>query len=721
MKREKRILFTACLAAFAMLSTNAQESAVRIPARIEAESFHRFFEVDNRVMNNQPVDLQETSDEGGGMNIGWTKAGEWLEYDVDIPSAQPYRIDVRVASIRKDNRLEISVDGEARALIKATGGGWQAWETQRIITELPAGKHTLRITFLDDDTNFNWFEIVSDSGDTPSPLPTNAAPTTPPPAQAKHHKLHQPPAALTPVPIPEGEFTGTYRNPIIGGFAPDPSICRAGEDYYLANSSFEFFPGIPIYHSRDLVNWKLIGYALSNKQDLELGEANSGGGVWAPTLRYHEGIFYAIVRNKSEQPYTLTTAKNPAGPWGPAIRLKIQSEAGVASGIDPDLFFDDDGKVYITETVEVKGETNFRCYELDLATGATSNMRSLWKGAGFGAEEGPHLYRKDGYYYLLLAEGGTWKQHKSTIARRPVSEGLDGPDGWEPNPTNPILYNDPSLNPEIDTTGHSDLIQDHRGKWWAVFLARRSTPLPNLARETYLAPVAWPEGGWPSINYGRPITLEMQANMLPSAPWPAEPIRDEFSPERLGLHFNFLRNTPSSDWSLTDKPGSLMLYGSPNLLAEKKPCSWIGRRLAHKNARVATSLNFVPNHKNEVAGLSVYLSHKDHIEFRIGKVGAGRQLELYRYAQENGSMLTTAALPDSGAVQLEVECSNESWTFRYSVDEGKSWQKLYTGSVSELIDGGRGFTGLYIAMYASGNGARSAAPAEFKWYEYQPL
>ena len=294
----------------------------------------------------------------------------------------------------------------------------------------------------------------------------------------------------------------TFTNPVLPGFYPDPSICRVGDDYYLVTSTFAYFPGVPIFHSRDLVNWRQIGNVLDRPSQLNLDGADHSGGIYAPTIRYHQGRFYMITTNVTHGGNFLVTAEDPAGPWSDPYWLED------APGIDPSLFFDDDGKVYYTGNrpnpggMRYNGDCEIYLQELDLKTmRLTGEVHVLWKGALRKAiwPEGPHIYKVNGYYYLVIAEGGTAHEHAVTVAR---SEKITGP--YIGNPVNPILtHRHLGRDYPIVNVGHGDLVETPNGEWWFVVLASRPYGgyYRNLGRETFLVPVRW-ENGWPVMSPG---------------------------------------------------------------------------------------------------------------------------------------------------------------------------------------------------------------------------
>ncbi len=533
---------------------------------------------------------------------------------------------------------------------------------------------------------------------------------------------------------PSGDVTGTYQNPIISGFAPDPSICTNGKgDYYLANSSFAYYPGVPIYHSKDLVHWKLISYALSGA-GFELKNCGTNQGIWAPTLRYHNNKYYMIVENIAQKEVLLVVSEgdSPTAWSKPKIVGEGQAEwhngsSPYTSGIDPDIFFDDN-KVYVTRTIELKPDgvvepvTAMECWELDLNTGAVSARREVWNGLGDTMEEGPHLYRIGDYYYILLAEDGTWDKHKVTIARRKVADGLgNSHNDWEACP-NAILSNPAGL--EISATGHGDLVQDHQGNWWIVFLGKRHQYLPELGRETFLAPVKW-VNGWPVVNDGKPITPTMQGPLLPAYNWPAEPVRDDFNASELALAWNFVRNPKPESCSLIEKQGFVTLHGSEKNLNDKDMLAWIGKRLIDRSARIATCVDFVPQKDNEVAGLTIINTTEkkadgtngDHVEFVVGREAGVRKVWVRLDSTE---VKAKAEIGGTTPVMLQIRIEGQVGVFSYSLDQGKTWQDLYREKMNVVI-GIPLFVGLYVGIYSSGNGTVSTTPAYFDWFDYEGL
>ncbi len=499
-----------------------------------------------------------------------------------------------------------------------------------------------------------------------------------------------------------------YTNPIIPGFYPDPSICRVEQDYYLVNSSFEYFPGVPVFHSRDLVNWKQIGYCLTRPSQLPLEGVRASGGIFAPTIRFHNGLFYMVTTNVSQGGHFYVTASDPAGPWSEPVWLNT-------FGIDPSFFFDEDRKVYFTHT----GPEGIYQSELDLQQGKPKHKpRMIWAGTGGAYPEGPHLYKINGMYYLMIAEGGTEYGHMITMAR---SNSSWGP--FESNPSNPIVSNRSNRSP-IQGTGHGDLFQDHLGNWWMVFLAFRPLGYPpayNLGRETYLAPVIWNEAGWPEVNQGKMISLEMEGPLPDRKPWPSMPVRDDFNEAQPGLAWNYLRNPQLDNYSLTDRPGWLRLTGSERTLSEAASPTWLGRRQQHFTVQVSTQLDFDPQQEGEEAGLTAYMNPTHHYEVGVIRQDGQRQVIVRRRI---GSLCAIVGQQkvSPGPVVLEIRADEEGYSFGCITASGDSLELSAARGERRYLctETAGGFTGVYFALYASGNGQPAQTAAYFDWFDYQP-
>ncbi len=499
-----------------------------------------------------------------------------------------------------------------------------------------------------------------------------------------------------------------YKNPIIPGFHPDPSVCRVGEDYFLVTSSFEYFPGIPLFHSKDLIHWEQIGHCLTRNSQITLAKAFPNSmGIFAPTIRFHQGRFYVITTNVSTQAerggnFVIWT-DDPYGEWSDPIWIDLP-------GIDPSLFFDDDGRVYYTGT----NRNIFLC-EIDIDTGKLlSERKDIWEGTGGADPEGPHVYKIDEYYYLFISEGGTAQGHMLTVAR---SKNIEGP--YNPCSRNPVLTNR-SLPLPIKAVGHADLVQAHNGSWWAVCLGIRPVPYPDrhhLGRETFLVPVKWDEDKWPLFGNNGSIDLIMEADCLPQVIYADKNTRDDFNDNKLDFCWNFIFNPDSSLWSLIDRKGCLTLKGNEISLNDKETSAWIGRRQEHMACTVRTHLDFEPIKDGEEAGLSIFLNCDHHYEIALTRINYQKRIIFRRRIGSLWKVETSIEYNNSHVI-FEMKATPDTYSFYYT-DEGDKPVLAGEGEVHYLSTevGGR-FTGNYIVLYTTGNGHKCSNPAYFDWFDY---
>ena len=517
----------------------------------------------------------------------------------------------------------------------------------------------------------------------------------------------------------DGGRITSYRNPVIPGFYPDPSVVRVGGDFYLVNSSFEFFPGVPLFTSRDLVHWKQLGHVLSRESQLPLQKARPSGGIYAPTIRHHDGTFYMITTNVDGGGNFYVTARDPAGPWSEPVWLRD------FGGIDPSLFFDDDGTVYLTGQGSGAPGQPRGIYQttLDPRTGKLLEpLRLVWDRTGTRYPEGPHLYKIRGRYYLMIAEGGTEYGHTVTIAR---ANSPWGP--FEACPRNPILTHRQTENDmPVQGTGHADLVEAADGSWWMVFLAFRSVSgyWHHLGRETYLAPVTWDADGWPLVNAGRPVGLEVKAEGLPARPFPAPPVRTDFDGP-LGPEWNHLRHPRRGSYALDVRPGWLTLLGEAAGLGAVGSPTWIARRQQSLAARVATRVDFVPGRDGEEAGISVYMNPDHRYEIGVGRAGGRRQVFVrQRIGPHLEAVTASAPLEGHAPAVLQVDATESEYAFSYGFAAGGGTSsgttplgKALARYLSSEVAGG--FTGVYVGLYATGQGQPASAPAHFDWFDYE--
>lgn len=517
----------------------------------------------------------------------------------------------------------------------------------------------------------------------------------------------------------DGGGVRTFRNPILPGFYPDPSICGAGDDYYLVTSSFSYYPGVPLFHSKDLVNWRQIGHVLNRPSQLNLDGLELSQGIFAPTIRYHQGIFYLITTNVGGGGNFLVTSTDPTGYWSDPHWLED------APGIDPSLFFDDDGKAYYTGTrpnpagPAYNGDWEVWLQEFDpKSLRLVGEKRSLWKGALNGAiwPEGPHLYKVNDYYYLMIAEGGTGHHHAVTIAR---SKEITGP--YTGNPANPILtHRHLGREYPIVNVGHGDLAQTPKGEWWLVVLASRPYGgyYRNLGRETFLVPVRW-EGGWPVVSPGDGLIKNCYpVPDLPGKSWPLPPEYDDFDHPTLDPRWNFLRTPRRTFWSLTEHPGHLRLFLKPETITQLENPSFVGRRQQHQSFLARTVMEFPPQNENEEAGLVCFFNDKYHYRLTLNKKGACRVIQLVK-CDAGVEELLAAEEFEAEKVYLQAIAKGQDYSFYYGGRKG-DFKPLVEGVDGRILspDAAGGFVGAYIGLYASSNGAMSYNHADFDWFEY---
>lgn len=513
----------------------------------------------------------------------------------------------------------------------------------------------------------------------------------------------------------------TVNNPILNGFYPDPSICAVGKDFYLVTSTFAYFPGIPVFHSRDLKHWEQIGHVLDRTSQLPLKGCGHSEGIYAPTIRYHDGTFYLITTNVSGGGNFYVTAENPAGPWSDPVWLGED-----APGIDPSLFFDEDGTCYYVGTrpnpdgVRYNGDWEIWVQKLDLERKClTGESRKVWKGAMNGViwPEGPHIYRKDGFYYLMIAEGGTGPDHCVSIAR---SREIFGP--YEGNPDNPILtHRHLGKNYPIVYVGHGDLVQAEDREWYMVMLASRPYEGYTLmGRETFLARVIW-ENDWPVVNPGIG-KLEDQVKL------PMEECRFEphdsvyhFWQEKLPMEFVMLRNPSADMFTLAERPGWLRLRLRPETLREQASPSYIGVRQRHFFWQASALLDFYPQKEEEAAGLAVVQSNGYHLRFEKVKNERGTAcVRVWRCENGQDEKIMAAEIPD-GICVLRIVARGLTADFYYEQNGVRHCMARNVDLSLLSTEKAGGFTGCTVGMYASAEGAESDTSADFGWFCYEGL
>ena len=434
-------------------------------------------------------------------------------------------------------------------------------------------------------------------------------------------------------------------NPLIPGFNPDPSIVRVGKDYFLVTSTFEYRPGLPIYHSRDLLKWELVGHVITREGQLKDKGVATLGGAWAPTIRHHNGMFYVAVTDAMGRGTVVFTTENATDEWSDGVEIDVD-------GIDPDLAWDENDVCYMSFSgLILKGEDvgshkGIQQARIDLETGARlEEVRDIWSGTGLMFPEAPHLYQIDGWWYMIIAEGGTERGHAVSIAR---SRTPDGP--FEGCPSNPILSARSTARP-IQNTGHADLVQTEDGTWVMVMLGMRTRgttrAFSSLGRESFATNLKW-EDGWPVVD-------PVEGNDFGDLPSYQINFQDKADPFKSNSELISVRSFPSS----IGKPGyeGLKMIGSGKGLNLEDP-SFIGRRQRRFDSlcQVAFSVD-TPNIR---AGLSVRYDESSHydIEYSNGQIIARSALYLL-----NHEVIAAGVEIDQSQVQLYIEMGPPGPTF----------------------------------------------------------
>lgn len=492
-----------------------------------------------------------------------------------------------------------------------------------------------------------------------------------------------------------------YTNPIISGCYPDPSICRADDTFYLVTSSFQYFPGVPLFKSKDLITWEQIGHCLTRETQLPLKNVKSSGGIFAPTIRYNNGRFYMITTNTDFGGNFFVYTDDIDGEWSDPIYINHD-------GIDPSLFFDEDEKVYFTSNgTDINGKPGiFQC-ELDIKTGGTlTEPICVWHGTGGRYPESPHLYKIGCYYYLVLAEGGTEYGHMETIAR---SKEPYGP--FEACPNNPILTHKNLGGHPIQGVGHGDLFQDEKENWWMVFLGFRTISqwldYHHLGREVFLAPVTWSEDGWPIVNETGTVELAMEVSEERSlgASTNSTKIR-----EINLLDWNFLRNPYLENYKISN---IVSLKGTAVTLNDVDSPSFIGIRQKEFECEFETKLSFEPKHTGEEAGITIYMDEDHHYEIAILREAEVNKV-IFRQSIGSLKVIIKEQIYTDKSVILQIKANRLKYIFSFSNEQGETIEigQGDTRYLSSEVAGG--FTGVYFGLYATGNGKNSITNAEFK-------
>ncbi|KAJ7311554.1 arabinofuranosidase [Mycena albidolilacea] len=544
-----------------------------------------------------------------------------------------------------------------------------------------------------------------------------------------------------------GPIVGRPQNPILPGFHPDPSCIFVSEwddTFFCASSSFNAFPGIPIHASQDLQNWKLIGNALSRPQQLpRLTDAVGGtSGIWAPALRYHNGEFFILttlvfdkmpINDTARWDNIILRTKDPYAKdaWSDPVHF-------IFDGYDTSPFWHEDGTIYVQGSHPWEVSPHIDQMQLDLDTGKGTPQVPIWNGTGGLAPEGPHMHLKDGYYYLVIAEGGTGLNHMETAAR---SKQITGP--FIPAPHNPLLSN-ANTSSYFQTVGHADLFQDSQGNWWGVALSTRSGPeyiSYPMGRETVLTNVTWDKGGWPVFENVSGIisgsTLPVRPLIRGNGPLVTAPDSIEFTPKStLPLHFAHWRIPDPTAYAISPLGHQNTLRLLPSLLnltgfdanSAPTPQTFVGRRQVHSEFVYNVDIEYAPTAPEEEAGVSVFLTQNHHIDFGIVCLAntSASCADSTVLRIRTTSTTATGPRPDTivplahpRTTRLEIRAENLThYTFSYA-QIGGSATRVATAGYGLSADVSWGFTGAILGVYATGNGQNASTPAYVSRWRYE--
>ncbi len=486
-----------------------------------------------------------------------------------------------------------------------------------------------------------------------------------------------------------------YRNPIISGFNPDPSICRVGDDFYLVTSSFEYFPGVPVYHSRNLADWECIGHCLTGTAQLNLKNSWNSGGIYAPTIRYHEGRFYMVTTNVSDRGNFIVHTDDIYGEWSEPVWV-------AQGGIDPSLLFAD-GKTYFVSNSDDKGSQGIFMCEVNPDTGEKlTESRLLTKGWCGRSAEAPHVYKIGDFYYLMLAEGGTEYGHMVTISR---SRDPYGP--YEGCPYNPFFSHRNEECRDITCTGHADLVEDQNGNWWMVALAVRCIGengnylmLHNLGRETFLAPVTW-ENGWPVVNEGRRLETQMQA-VLPAQSLHSEEREDVYDLDRIRReHALTSVRKPLEEFCMIQDEHGIELTGTDVCLSDDRATPvFVGIRQKEFAFRTEVKVSPLLLPEGSAAGMCVFYTNEHHYDLYVTGRGGRRYLQVRKQIYDLTAVTSEWKAPE-GNISLVIR-ADQFYYYLGFLDENDKEVILDQGATAAMcteVTRNMTFTGTFLGIF----------------------
>ncbi|RIX50269.1 glycoside hydrolase family 43 protein [Paenibacillus nanensis] len=494
-----------------------------------------------------------------------------------------------------------------------------------------------------------------------------------------------------------------YHNPVIKGFYPDPSVCKVNDTYYLVCSSMQYFPGVPLFESKDLINWTQIGHCLTRKSQIQLDKVNSSGGVFAPTLRYNNGRFYMTTTNDTTRQNFFIWTDDIYGEWSEPIYVD-------QGGIDPDLYFEDNKTYFMSNGTDDLGIGGIVQCQIDIETGRKlTPSRSIWQGTGGRFLEAPHLYKINGWYYLLAAEGGTEFGHMATYAR---GASPSGP--FEAYPHNPVLTNRNLGGYEVQAVGHGDLVQDEFGSWWLLHLGFRQIgqwiPYHHLGREVFLTPVTFGVDGWFTAGHNGTTLSSFELDHLPNDVNQQEKKCYTFENTEWEKDWCYLRHPQHDHYALEDN--KLVLTGTGVTLDQAGSPTFIGIRQKDFNAVISCDVSL----SNGEAGITLYMDENHHYDFAIRKVSSGYEVIERLNVGDIKAIVNAIDVKQVNRASLVIQASHTRYRFLLQVDgEEIELGTAQTKYLSSEVAGG--FTGVIIGLYAYGE----ACSAEFSHFKCEYL
>lgn len=522
-------------------------------------------------------------------------------------------------------------------------------------------------------------------------------------------------------------------NPVLPGFYPDPSVCAAEGYFYIVNSSFAYFPGLPIFRSKDCIKWEQIGNIIDRPSQLDFSGDGVSRGLFAPTIRYNNGKFYCICTHIDKIGNFYVTADDPAGPWSDPIVIEG------ADGIDPSLFFDDDGTVWYVGThpapegVKYNGNWEIWIQKIDITTGKLyGEQKGIWRGALRDCiwPEGPHIYKINGFYYLIHAEGGTGPEHAVCVAR---SEKIEGP--WEGKKANPILtHRHLGKTAGIIYVGHADLFRDNFENWWMVCLASRpygdkDKKFCNMGRETFMVPVKW-EDDWPVVSWETGLVenaYDLLGHVVKVTNSDADavslPVIDDFNSDKLDYFWLSLRSRDEAYINCTENPGTLRIYGG-GPITEAGYTSMVARRQTGFSYEACAKLNIHFKNDDDCAGIVCFQNEKFNYRIQFKKKGRIVLTQFIKACGKEDEVVKEevfSGVSDNMPVVLRVVAEKQQLHFQYGADERNmiTFVDNVDGSILSYEVAG-GFVGTIIGMFAVAGGdyTKREFYCDFDWFKY---